>query len=192
MRYWNYYCALESDLKKISRYIEFTEDNKLTHSIELTRLFLASCSEIEVLLKEICYLLDKKSNPEKINKYQEIIINELPDLINETVNIGFTFSNLQPWKSWNENLTPDWWKKHNKVKHERNIHFRKANLENSLNSMSALFICVNYYYKIVFSEKLGPSLKRELRFQDVTRVLKSDSGQIRFEAPYYDQHLLIN
>ncbi|RLD29371.1 MAG: hypothetical protein DRI75_03520 [Bacteroidetes bacterium] len=83
MIYWNYFCALEEDLKKVSRYIEFTEDNLNTHSIELTHLLLSSCSEIDVILKEIYNILDKKLKPTKINEYRKVIINYLPELINE-------------------------------------------------------------------------------------------------------------
>ena len=36
--HWNYYLALESDLEKVARYIEFTQDNFGAYSIELAHI----------------------------------------------------------------------------------------------------------------------------------------------------------
>ena len=44
--HWNYYIALEQDLAKLSRYIEFAEGNFSTYSIELAHLLLAASSEV--------------------------------------------------------------------------------------------------------------------------------------------------
>ena len=46
--HWNYYIALEQDLSKVSRFIEFSEDNFETYSIELAHLLLAASSEVDV------------------------------------------------------------------------------------------------------------------------------------------------
>ena len=40
-QYWNYFLAIEQDMEKLSRYIEFTDDNFPTYSIELTYLLLS-------------------------------------------------------------------------------------------------------------------------------------------------------
>ncbi|WP_459213167.1 hypothetical protein [Aquimarina rhabdastrellae] len=188
MRYWNYYCALEQDLKRTSRFIEFSEDNMSTHSIELTRLLLSSCSEIDVILKEICSLLDENSAVGNINQYREGIKSLLPEIIKEKVSVGFFGLDIKPWENWNGDENPEWWKSHNNVKHERNIYFTEANLLNTINAICALFICVNYYYKIL----LPKILNLDMNFNDVTRVLKSESNFIRFSNNnYYDRHLLI-
>jgi len=188
MRYWNYFCALEQDLKKVSRFIEFSSDNMSTHSIELTRLLLSSCSEIDVIFKEICSLLDENSSVENINQYRREIKSLLPDIINEKVNVGFSGLDIRPWQNWNGDKNPNWWRSHNNVKHQRNIYFADANLLNTINAISALFICVNYYYKI----KLSGILNQNLNFSDVTRVLKSQNNFIRFSNnEYYDKHFLV-
>jgi phage-related protein len=53
--YWNYFLAIENDLEKISRYIEISERNFCTYSVELLRTYLACCSEVDNILKQICY-----------------------------------------------------------------------------------------------------------------------------------------
>jgi len=192
MRYWDYFCALESDLKKISRYIDFSDDNLNTHSIELTRLILSSCSEIDVILKEICFELDDTHKPRKINEYQKIIKQELPNLINEKINIGFSFTEVKPWDSWNKDKTPSWWTMHNSIKHQRSNYYKEANLDNSIKAVTALFICINYYYKIVFSKSLKEKLNREVTWKDVTQILNSDINFLRFPSDYYISHLRVN
>ncbi|RLD29370.1 MAG: hypothetical protein DRI75_03515 [Bacteroidetes bacterium] len=91
----------------------------------------------------------------------------------------------------NKKSNLEWWKNHNNVKHKRNEFYYQANLDNTVKSISALFICVNYYFKLVLSEPLKEKLNRELEFQDITRLLKSRTNFIRFQADYYDKHLLI-
>ena len=52
--HWNYFIALEQDLIKVSRFIEFSQENFNTYSIELAHLLLATSSEIDVVLKALC------------------------------------------------------------------------------------------------------------------------------------------
>ena len=64
---------------------------------------------------------------------------------------------LTPWKRWENQENPDWWKRYNNVKHERNANFKDANLENTLNAVAGLFCLVLYYYQTeLFSLKLDP------------------------------------
>jgi len=42
--------------------------------------------------------------------------------------------------------TPKWWDCYNKVKHERSLHFREANLENVLFATAGLCVLVLYFY----------------------------------------------
>ena len=41
---------------------------------------------------------------------------------------------------------PDWWNGYNKVKHNMDTEFNKANLKNVLNALAALFILVDHYF----------------------------------------------
>ncbi|OCK41829.1 hypothetical protein BA195_13640 [Tenacibaculum soleae] len=192
MKYWEYYCALESDFKQMSRFIDYSDDNLKTYSIELTRILLSASSELDVIFKDICFLINPSSKPEKIDQYRIIIRENLNQIIDEKVSVGFHFFNVQPFKAWENNITPKWWKMHNKVKHQRNTYFKEANLENARDVICALFICVNYYYM----KKLEPLMKKQGRenfsFKDVTAILKSDTQFIKFTADYYVQTLRVN
>jgi hypothetical protein len=153
--YWPYYFALESDVDKLSRYVEFTEQNFSTYSIEMVRLYLSICSEIDVVMKEICK--ETLSNPKAkyIDEYRQVIKDEFNDFNNQKAfcqkfGLGFT-----PWQSWDKGISPKWWSNHNKVKHQRSEFYDKANLANVLESLAALYL-TNIYLEFVKDKKLNP------------------------------------
>ena len=51
--HWNYFLAIEKDLEHLSRYIEFSDANLGTYSIELTHLLLSASSEVDVVMMNI-------------------------------------------------------------------------------------------------------------------------------------------
>ena len=184
--HWNYFLAIEKDLENLSRYIEFSEANMKTYSIELTHILLAASSEIDVIMKQLCVLLDPEQKSDNINDYRSIIQTHLSSFINEEISIdrfGLTF---KPWKNWAGSENPDWWKSSNHVKHQRNTHFEDANLKNAINAVGALLLTVVYYYKFAFSkESMG-----QLTFKDTTHQLQPEASFLRINANYYNFHLV--
>ncbi len=191
MKYWDYFCALESDLKLLSRYVDFSEDNLNTYSIELTRLLLSSCSEIDVILRHICKKLSGNSKADNINKYYNELIKDLPNIFCESVIIGSNFNSIKPLEKWTAERSPNWWKMRNQVEHERNKHYQDANLKNVLDSMSALFITVHYYYKLVLTQAMMDHRGNQFSWKDLTQVLNSDVKLLKFEADYYHRSLAL-
>lgn len=183
--HWNYFLALESDLEQISRFIEFDKKNFRTYSIESAHLLLASSSEVDVIAKCICGLLEPNSPAENINQYREIIDRNLPGFKKEFVYIPRFSHRLQPWKNWSSAQNPIWWRSYNKVKHERNEYFTEANLKNVLNSVNGLLITVFYFYKLKFSMS-DPNLRE----RNVTRLLMPESEFVRLNESYYYSHLI--
>lgn len=134
--HWNYFLALESDLERVSRYIEFVKSNFKTYSIELAHLLLAASSEVDVVAKALCQAIDSKAKLENIDQYKKTIRKQLPELITEKVLVPRYGLTLQPWSLWKGEKNPGWWRSYNKVKHERSNHFDEANLKNVLNAMA--------------------------------------------------------
>ena len=139
---WNFYIALEKDLENISRYIEL-KPNLGTYSIELSRLLFAASSEVDVVAKQLCKILNPSSNPDNIKKYGKVILKSYPNFINETIYIERYGLEYKPWLNWSSTQSPDWWQSYNNVKHERDEYFYEANLQNAINSLGAL---LNYLY----------------------------------------------
>ncbi len=144
--HWNYFLALEEDLERLSRFVDFASNDE-TYSIEIARLFLSACAEVDVILKQLSASLNSDSIASNINLYHLEVTRNIPDFIEFEVLIPRFGLTLHPWEDWKENNSPFWWQHHNKVKHHRHDHFEKANLKNCLNAMGALYVSVLYLYK---------------------------------------------
>lgn len=146
--HWNYFLAIESDLEKISKYVEFDERNFGCFSIEISRILLASAAEVDVVCKQICRQLDPNSKADNINHYHNEIRATYPLIKNFEVLIPRYGLTLRPWSNWrNRNGVPLWWTAYNKIKHHRHLKYGEANLKNALNSVAGLYVMVLYLYK---------------------------------------------
>lgn len=179
--HWNYYLAIERDFENLSRYIEFTESNNSTFSIELARIIMVSTQEVDVILKKLCKLINSESNPENINHYKEIITNSIPDFSNEIVQIQRFGMTSSPWSKWNSEAHPLWWTANNKIKHQRTEHFEKANLKNAFNALGGLLIATMYYYK----NEINKEEDINISWTDLTFRLKPKSSLLRLKDDYY-------
>ncbi|PTX62129.1 hypothetical protein C8N46_103227 [Kordia periserrulae] len=182
--HWNYFLSIETDLIKTSRFIEFCGDNLGTYSIELARILISASSEVDVILREICNLILNDESANNINDYRKVIQQNLPEIIDEPVFIHRYGLEFIPWENWNNDENPDWWRSHNKIKHQRNEHFNMANLQNALNSVGALLICVTYYYRMIFQEKnRGRNIIIDLN--KTTELLKPLPQLFKLRNDYY-------
>lgn len=181
--HWNYFIALEDDLAEISRYIEFSEHNYKTYSIELAHLLLAAASEVEVVLKAICEKIDPDGSHESAKKLREVIQDKQSYMIREFCTIPRFGLKFQPWKEWdNKNaVRPFWWTAYNDVKHERGQKFENANLENVLNAMSALAIA-NLYLQRNYTRWPRGSIGHMSR---VVLNLGPEPSLLQFNRDYY-------
>lgn len=179
--HWNYFLAIESDLEKLSRYIEFIDTNFKTYSIELAYLLLASSSEIDVVLKQLCFLLSPEEKKENIDDYRKIIKSKLPEFVNECIYINRHGIFVKPWENWNKDSKPDWWHSYNNVKHERDKYFNEANLGNTIRSVGGLLITSYYYYKKLFEKEAGGVLEPK----KVTERLQPKSNFMELNSKFY-------
>lgn len=154
IRHWDYFLTLEQDIINLSRFIELSEKNFSTYSIELTHLLLSISSEVDVVSKILCDEFRTTKKPDNMNTYRELICKNINYFSTQTVYIVKNNLVLQPWIEWDSGNNPSWWKSYNKVKHERNINFEEANLKNVLYSISGLFI-LHVYLKNISIKKGG-------------------------------------
>lgn len=147
LNYWNLFLALEADVVKLSRYIEFTEDNYKSYSVELARIVLSASSEIDVICKLICTKNNNNSKADSIGDYRTEIMLSDPSVAKTHVIIPRFGLSFQPWKQWLEEKNPAWWQAYNNIKHHRHVHFADANLKNALSAAAGLFVLLLFYYK---------------------------------------------
>lgn len=62
--YWEYFRELEEEFLLVRRYVDFSEKNYTTYSVELLKLFQAVCSEIDVVGKTMANIADSSFKPE--------------------------------------------------------------------------------------------------------------------------------
>lgn len=154
--HWNYFLALEEDIERLARYVEFTEQNFNTYSMEITHMYLAACSEVDVVAKLLAKKIQPSSNPNRIDDYRNIINPVIDSLKNEEVSIPRYGLTLTPWSNWCDEDSPTWWRLHNKVKHERQDNYIHANIKNVLNAMSGLFLLILHLYKEHGYQRIEP------------------------------------
>lgn len=148
--HWNYFIAIEQDVSRLSRFIEFDERNYCAFSIEMARVLMISSAEIDVIMKMYCKELCSTSNPGNITDYQAVIERESPDFFMSYVKMPrYGIESFIPWKSWKDAISPEWWKANNDVKHHREEHFNKANLKNTLYSVVGLFALLNCFMRVL-------------------------------------------
>jgi hypothetical protein len=144
--HWNFFLALEEDLETLSKYIDFSANDDV-YSIEIARLFLNTCSEVDVILKQLCKAINNESNAGSITAYFNEISAVFPQFLDFKVTIPRLGLTLTPWIDWSQDHPTFWWQHHNKVKHHRHENFDKANLKNCLNAVAGLYIAVLYLYQ---------------------------------------------
>lgn len=184
--YWNYYLALEEDLSKVARFIEFSKSNLCTYSIELAHLLLSASSEVDVVLESLC----KRIQPgeyKNINDYRQLLSLHLPKIAEEEISIDRYGLTYIPFENWKDNKNPVWWKSYNNVKHHRQDYFKEACLQNVLNAMGALNIINVYYYRELLSQKNG----HKVSFSDTTQEMNPQPNLIKINANYYVQTFVI-
>lgn len=160
--HWSYYIALEDDIQKVARYIEFDISNFCVHSIQLAHLLLASSSEVDVIIKQLCQLIAPEDSAQNINEYKKIIRRDYPSIITQAVVSRKYGIRLTPWSNWKDDENPEWWWAHNKLKHERSNYFQLANLINTLNAIAALLI-VNLHFELLSLQHNSPPFPYDLR-----------------------------
>jgi len=142
---WNYYLSLESDLSNTSRYVEPSGQEEV-HSFEFAKLIILSCTEVESLMKIICFEL---TNEEKgnIGEYKQVILGRFPNIVSAYVTISRLGKDLTPFAGWDTGHL-QWWESYGLVKHRRGSEFERANYQNAATALSAVYVLIFYLAKI--------------------------------------------
>jgi hypothetical protein len=160
--HWDYFLAIDSDLETVSRYVDFTEANLGTYSTELTRLYLAICSEVDVVARQLTKKIDPEAKAWDIKDYRSVIPARYAHFCEFPVAVPRLGSSLKPWKDWTA-ANPQWWSSYNAVKHHRDAHYPEANLGNVLHSACGLFVLTFYFYQENFqAHDIDPGPMRAL------------------------------
>lgn len=145
-RNWEVFKIFESELANVSRYIAICEDNFPTYSAELSSLLLRICAEIEIVRNRMTNVKDDNG------KAAKKLTAEFPEIVEVRARLPLWELEFYPWSSLPENK-PDWWRAYGNIKHDDYSSTVSGNLECFLKSLSALYILLIYYDKLVYSYK---------------------------------------
>jgi hypothetical protein len=146
LHYWQYFVALEADLERTTRFVEPTEENFGTFSVEFARILLAAGSEVDVLAKVLCETHGLVITPKNIDGYRAALVPHFQGLSNLQIQVPRYTLALLPWQDWSDGKNPTWWRAYNDVKHERGKNFQSATLFNALNAVAGVFVLACYLY----------------------------------------------
>ena len=135
--YWRYYTSIEEEYKKIY------SETCINHYDEV-RLYLSIGSEIDVIFKTICQIMDSTYNKNTIDEHKDelkkYIKNGEWDDYNVTV-LNIDGEDFNPWAN------TGWWTDYNNVKHKRTcfdsghiLFFSHAEKNNITNALAGLYI----------------------------------------------------
>ena len=93
---WNYYLSLEKDLDNTSRSIE-PKGQENVFSFEFAKLLVLSCTELESVLKLLCYECSGE-NKGDIGKYKETVLTNYPKIVFAEVNIARWDETIRPFE----------------------------------------------------------------------------------------------
>ena len=163
--YWKYYLNLENDFLATEKYVAIDADNKDAFSIEYMKILQMVCAEVDVVTKSFCKEIDASFKEDKINHYCKKITTKYTDFPKDSVRFLLCKIDLNPWAGWTfvdkvtkngnnkvDSQNPLWWKDHNEIKHDRTSfkdgkqNYKKANQNNIINALAALFQMEMYFY----------------------------------------------
>lgn len=86
-KHWNFFLALDEDVLRLARYLEPTEANFCSYSLELARLLMAAASGVDVVSKQVCQRIDPGAKANGIAHYRAVILAAHPQLTKTEVMI---------------------------------------------------------------------------------------------------------
>ena len=164
--YWAHYVSLEKEFLNTLKYVSLSNDNYSAYSETYSKLMLEIGSEIDVVLKIYCKLLQPTFNGNCITDYMTLISVSKAAFSTQEVSISTNEVKVQPWINWSRSdggISPFWWTAYNKIKHNRTgtgtingvtkEYYKFGNQENTLLALAGLYqTLLHIYYELAISE----------------------------------------
>lgn len=143
------FSILEDEFEMCCRYVEPTPENLETYSAQFYRLHQDACREIDTLFKLKLKQYNLWPTTKAGKKLQEVSFKHYYPLKgklmleNKEVRLLNRDIKCSPYSDWRESKAPKWWSDHNLLKHDRINNFKKATLENAVQSLAALYLLLD-------------------------------------------------
>lgn len=162
---WTFYLRLEKEFMDTLTYVEFSQDNFSTYSIEYEKQLLSIGSEVDVLCKLLCKEIDSSQNPSNMDQYANVLCG-YGNLTTTKITFQLNRQDYIPFNGWVVGNNPPWWKAYNKVKHERlkDENYKRGNLENVFMALAGLYVLNRFCFKKIKQShlELSPNPQSQL------------------------------
>lgn len=157
--FWKQYIALEKLVLETEKYVAISKDNENTFSIQYNILLQAICTEVDVVIKRLCY--DSQAEVHDMYDYIQLITSHDLNFKDVKVRLQLYEMEIMPWKNIGirqingkkQLICPYWWNGYIDVKHKRLIFslsgnefkiserkIRQAKQKNVLGALAGLFV----------------------------------------------------
>lgn len=127
------------------------------------KLLLEIGSEVDVIFKQYCGLIDPGFNGDKMDNYRLCISSVDPSFFTQEVSVNDNMLIIKPWNNINpingDITSPHWWKAYNSCKHDRtgtqiingksDRCYKLANLEYTMTALAGLYQLQLFSYRIL-------------------------------------------
>ena len=134
---------LSRDFRRVTEFVEPTDDNAATYSHRIYELLLRVCTEFESACKEALVAQGSTKSPKSMNVNDYKTLEGALKL--EGCEVGIVtwqprIAYVRPFDGWTSKQPPlGWYAAYNQVKHNRNTDFKAASLENLRLAIAGLF-----------------------------------------------------
>lgn len=174
--YWCYFQSLDRDLNKTRFYVEHKPfcaldgekiDNSSTFSIQFYKLLFSASTEFETIAKLLCKEIDGSfKDQSNIVEISKTILRQFPKIVDTEVynNYGL-FKPLAFWGVNEDNkvIGLDWWRAYTSLKHNRELCYQAANLNNVINALASLLV-IELYLTLITQSTLDLAVDIKLEY----------------------------
>ncbi|GAB7015894.1 hypothetical protein [Methanogenium cariaci] len=149
---WNQYQLLENEFLNYLRYVPLTPTHYDVWSYQLGSMLLDIGSIVDSFLKSSITSSEFNSIP-NISKYRQkkqdkkLNMNDYREVYDKFYVLSSKYvynlknnEKIYPFKDWNLGKSPEWWKDHTDVKHDRFQNKEKATLKSTFHALGGLFL----------------------------------------------------
>ena len=143
-----WYGWLEEELLNILKYIPPSGQNLEAFSPQLATLIIESCGLLDSVFRQISpdrVTVDGKSKRRReldIVDYSKLYADKFDIAASKSILLIPPARYLIPFRAWLENKSPEWWRIHTDLKHDRIANLKKANLNVAIESLCGLQLIV--------------------------------------------------
>lgn len=163
--YYNLLNQLEilvDELNSVFKTIAPQKANLQVYGHDIRNIIILACTEIDAMMMRVLKKNGIKEQGHFYNMKDYIKLSKPLRLQEYSINFTryFDLSNFSPYSDWNDSLV--WYDAYNKIKHDREVNFSMATLENAINSISAfaiMLIAQFGYRNTLWTDKIGKILE---------------------------------